>query len=112
MPEIEIVKEQTLTYAEVKEKLDKIKKISPELGFRAKKAQEFLEVFAKDTLKQTNTLKEKLDGLGIQRLKERHITQLVNIHPEDEDSIKAILSSENLTLKQEDIKKIVDCLKQ
>jgi DNA-directed RNA polymerase subunit F len=112
MPEIEVVKEEALTYPEVKEKLDKIKKINPELSFRAKKAQEFLEVFAKETQKQNSALKEKLSGLEIQRLKERHIAQLINIRPEDEDSVKAILSSENLTLKQEDVKKIVDCLKQ
>ncbi len=112
MPEIEINKETPLTYSEVKTKLDKIKKITPELGFRAKKAQEFLEAFAKDTPKQTEALKEKLNNLNIQRLKEKHVAQLINIHPEDEDSIKAILSSDNLTLKQEDVKKIVDCLKQ
>jgi|TARA_Y100000310_G_C20174832_1_gene575343 DNA-directed RNA polymerase subunit F len=111
MAEIEIIKEYPLTYPEVAEKLKKIKSELGELEFRAKKAEEFLEIFGKEE-KEVKLQKEKLNELKIQRLKGKQITQLVNISPTDEDSIKSILATDNITLKQEDIKKIVDCLKQ
>ncbi|GEM_PF-7072874 len=111
MPEIELKSETPLTYADVAEKLKIVKKNrdEEELGFRAKKAEEFLEAIGKDQLKGLAALKEKVKSLEIPRLKERQVINLVNIEPTDEDSVKAILSSDNITLKQEDVKRIVDC---
>tara|TARA_Y100000310_G_C20700699_1_gene829582 strand:+ start:1312 stop:1659 length:348 start_codon:yes stop_codon:yes gene_type:complete len=111
MPEIEVIRESPLTRAEVTERMKAIKKNCDELSFRATKTHEYLEVFGKADLKTAKALREGLEKLEIQRLKERHIAKLVEIAPEDGDSIKAILSSENITLKQDDLQKIVDCLK-
>ncbi|MDP3916925.1 MAG: hypothetical protein Q8Q42_01410 [Nanoarchaeota archaeon] len=113
MPEIEIKNEIPLTYAEVAEKLKIVKKNrgDGEQGFRAKKAEEFLEIFGKEDLKKVEEKKQKLMALNIQRLKDSQIVNLINIAPTDEDSIKFILANDNITLKQEDIKKLVDCLK-
>ncbi len=114
MAEIKIKNETPLTYSQVAEKLDIVKKNidQEELGFRTKKAEEFLEVFGKENLKRSEEIKKKLEGLEIQRLKERQITNLSNLMPEDEDSVKIILSNDNITLKQEDVQKIVDCMKK
>jgi len=114
MPEIKIKDSTPLTYAEVAEKLKIIKKAKEggELGFRTKKAEEFLESFTKEDFKRMNEAKESIKKLDIQRLKDKQIVSLVNINPTDEDSVKTILSNDNITLKQEDVKKIVDCLKK
>ena len=59
-------------------------------------------------IKDYKTFKKDLENLNLARLKEKHITLIINICPKDEDSLKTILSSENLTLKQEDINKIIE----
>ncbi len=109
MQEIEIINETPLTLSEIKAKLEKAKK--EELGFRSAKAMEYLKVFGKEKTEKVNELKKQLEELNLQRLKDRHIIKLIDLRPKDEDSIKAILSAENITLKQEDIKRIVDTLK-
>ncbi len=113
MAEIEIKNSTPLTYAELAEKLKKITKIrkGEEAGFRTKKAEEFLETFTKEELAHMSELKEKIKSLNIQRLKDKQIATLVNINPTDEDSVKTILSNDNITLKQEDVQAIIECLK-
>ncbi len=113
MAEIEIKNETPLTYAEVAKKLEIVKKQrskDEEAGFRTKKAEEFLETFGKEQVKKVEELQKKLTDLNIPRIKERQIINLANLMPEDEDSVKIILANDNITLKQEDVKKIVDCI--
>ena len=114
MAEIEIKNEKPLTYSEVAEKLEIVKKnlSQEELSFRTKKAEEFLEAFGKDSMKKSEEVRKKLEGLEIQRLKEKQIVNLSNLMPTDEDSVKIILSNDNITLKQDDVKKIVDYIKK
>ena len=113
MAEIEIKNETPLTYSEVAEKLKTIKKNigDEELSFRTKKAEEYLEAFGKEGLKKIEEITKKLGELDISRLKEKQIANLADIQPVDEDSVKMILANDNITLKQEDVKKIVDCIK-
>ena len=49
--------------------------------------------------------------LNISRLKDKHINKIVDLLPNDVDDLKSILSGENLTLKQEDLTKIVETIK-
>ncbi len=115
MAEIEIKNETPLSYAEVSKKLEivkKHKKAEEELGFRAKKAEEFLETVGKDNIKKIEDLQKKLAELEMPRIKNKQIINLANLMPEDEDSVKIILANDNITLKQEDVKKIVDCIKK
>jgi len=109
MQEIEIINETPLTLSEIKAKLEKTKK--DDLGFRATKAMEYLKVFGKEKKEKVNELKKKIEDLNIQRLKDRQIIKLIDLKPKDEDSVKSILSTDNITLKQEDIKRIVDTIK-
>ena len=44
------------------------------------------------------------------RLKETHIAKIVDLEPKDIDSLKAIFASENITLRPEDLKRIVECI--
>lgn len=111
MGRIEIIEEKALTLTEAKEILSKIEKRDKELPTRTLKTKEYLNKFAKLTKKQIKELKEKLLKLNILRLKEKTITKLIDIQPKDIDSLRTILTAENLTLKQEDLQKIVECLK-
>ena len=61
---------------------------------------------------ERDRIRKELEELGITRLGEHNITTIMNIMPTDIDSLKTTLSGENLTLKEEDLKKILDTVKK
>jgi DNA-directed RNA polymerase subunit F len=109
MPEIEVIKEMPLTMAELKEKLAHIKK-NHDLSFRATKALEYLNTFAKQKPKEAEDMRKKIQDLNIIRLKETHIVKIIDLQPKDADSLKAILANENVTLRPEDMKRVIECV--
>jgi len=112
MSNIELVNEKPLTMAEMKVHLESIQKRDKELGMRAKKVKDHLDHFTKINEKKSSELKKNLEELNISRLKDRHIVKLIDLLPEDLTSIRAIFAGENVTLKQEDLQKILDIVKQ
>jgi len=111
MPEIEIINETPLTLIETKSILEKVEKRDKTLSERAKRTLEYANKITKHTPQEVTVLKKKLEGLDVARLKLRHITKIIDIHPVDPDSLRAILIAESLTLNQEDLKKILECIK-
>jgi len=111
MGRIEIIEEKALTLTEAKELISKIEKRDKEISQRTQKTKEYLNKFAKLDKKEIKELTEKLTKLNILRLKEKTIAKLIDIQPRDIDSLRTILTAENLTLKQEDLQKIIECLK-
>ena len=107
---MEIVNQKPFTLQESKESLDKIKARDEELNFRSKKVEEYLNAILKK--KKPSKLKEELEKLNISRLKESNIVKIVNIQPKSLDSLRAVLAGENLTLKQEDLTKILETVKK
>ena len=111
MPDIEIINETPLTMHEMKEKLESLKKeLKEEFPQRATKTFEYINSFAKDKKNIEESLK-KLQSLDIARLKPRHIVKVLDIYPDDIETLKAIFTGENITLKQDDLKKILECIK-
>ena len=108
MAEIEVLQETPLTMRELQEKLNEVKKRDKELGFRVKKTLDYLGVFTEK--KQKDDLKKAVIDLGIPRLKDRHVVKIVDVNPRDIESLKTLIVGENLTLKQEDLKRILECL--
>lgn len=109
MGEIETIQEKALTLSELKTKLEEVKKRDKELNFRANKTLEYLNLVIEK--KQKDDLKKKIEELGIQRLKDRHVAKIADLQPKDIESIKTLFVGENLTLKQEDMQRILECLK-
>jgi len=106
---MEMIQEIPINLPEMKEKLSQIKSRDKDLNFRGKKVEDYLNA---SKLKEYKQLVEDLNSLDIQRLRERQITLIVNVQPKDIDSLKIVLANENLTLKQEDLQKIVDTVKK
>ena len=109
MGNIDLIEEKPLSLIEMNEKLEQIKKRDKELDARANKTDEYLMRFV-DAKKGTE-LTKKLEGLDIPRLRDRHVKKILDIMPKDMDSLKMIFSGENLTLKQEDLDKIISVIK-
>jgi|SRR3989344_2045734 len=108
MVNLEIINENALSMNELKEKLDSIKKRDGTLTPRGIKTYDYIARFMKKDMKK---IREKLVQLSIGRLKDKHINKIVDILPNDIDELKSILSGENLTLKQEDLTKIIETIK-
>ena len=95
---------------ELKGKIESMKKRDKGLSVRSTKTYDYINKFLKNE-KKVNDLKEKLENIDISRLKEKQINKLIDIMPGDIDELKAVLSGENLTLKQDDLNKIVEAIK-
>ncbi|MDD5253882.1 MAG: hypothetical protein PHG05_02140 [Candidatus Nanoarchaeia archaeon] len=111
MPGIEVIEEIPLTLVEIREKLAQVEKRDKELNFRAIKTKEYLSTFTKSQeLKKVDGLKQKIKELNIPRLKERHIVKIVDIMPQDMDGLKILFVGENITIKNEDLEKILQVI--
>lgn len=108
MPELEIVEQKAVTMAEVRSVLDNAKKESGELNFRAQKVSEYLKDFT--GRKSQKDLYKKIDELGISKLRDRHITKIIDLMPEDADSLKIIFAGDVVSLKQDEAQKILEVI--
>ena len=113
MSSIEILNENTLNLAELKDKLDSVKKRDENFNVRSMKTYDYINKFLKKTDdKKIEDIKKKLSAVDIGRLKERHIIKLIDIMPADLESLKLILTGEEVTLKLEDLTKIIEVIKK
>ncbi len=111
MGELKIIEEKPITLTELKTKIAKIEKRDEELPFRANKTKEYINSFKTLSNKEIKELRGKIEELNIPRLKDRQITKILDIMPEDLDSMKILLSGESITVKEEDMKKIIAAIK-
>lgn len=111
MAEIETIEEVPLSLADVKDTLESINKRDKVLSPKGTKVLDYISKITSLKLKETAEIRKKLAETGIERLKEKQISKILDIMPKDVDSLKAVFVGDNLTLRQEDLKKILECLK-
>jgi len=109
MGSLKILNENPISMFEVRKKLEEIEK-KGHLSARAIKTKEYLNIFVKD--KKSEELIKKLKSLDISRLNDKSMVSIANLRPNEADGLKIILSSENLTLKQDDLKRIISVLNE
>ncbi len=107
MADLDVIEQKPVAMTELKEKLDAIKKTKNELNFRADKVYAYLEELS-ESKKDVKEMHKKLSGLGIQKLRDRHIVKILDLMPEDAESLKILFSGESIALKQEEMKQILD----
>lgn len=101
----QILNEEPITAAQVKEELKKIKSKDKELNFRAQKTEDYLNQVVTDS-KKTAELVKKLTNLKIPRLKEDQIVKIADIMPTTEKDVKVVLQGYALTVTKENMGKI------
>jgi len=104
MAEKEIKSEEPLTLAEAKGMLEKIKKRDDEFGFRAGRTYEYLTSFDVGNEKKAQEMKKKIAELDIPRLKNEHITKIVDLMPGSLEELKVIL--QGVTITNDNLKRI------
>lgn len=112
MPSSKVLQENPISLADLKTKLEEIEKRDKELNFRATKTKEYLKIFAKLDSKKASELRKKIQGLNIPRIKERQITKIIDILPENMDDLKVLLVGETTIIDQENMQKIIDIVKE
>lgn len=108
----EILNTQSTNFCDVKDQLEKIKKRDEELNFRAQKTLEYLEQFCKLSKKQADELMEKLEGLNVPRLRDLHFNKIIDIMPTHPNDVKVALQGYNITVSNDNCKKIADAVKE
>jgi len=111
MSDIQVLEEESLSMSEIRAALKKIKKRDEELGFRANKAEEYLDSFSLLKEKEVEELFAKLDKLDIPRFKPMYIHKLIDLLPTTPEEVKMVLQGYPLTISAENIGKIAKVLK-
>lgn len=112
MPRPQILEERPINMSELKSELAKIKRKEKELGFRANKTMEYLNQFATLSEKKAKELYESIEKLGIPRLRELHINKIIDLMPKSAEDVKVILQGYTVTVKKDDMQRIVDVVKK
>jgi DNA-directed RNA polymerase subunit F len=112
MPETKIINERPITMTELAEDLATLEKEGVELNFRSNKAKTYLNNFKKVTIEQVEEITKKIEELEVPRLKDRHMVKIIDILPQNLDEIRMIFTGETTTVADENLKKILDIVKE
>jgi DNA-directed RNA polymerase subunit F len=107
-----VISESPVSMVEVKEEIKRIKKRDTEPSFRVTKVDDYINSFVVLSLKDEKELIEKIEKLGIPRLKDEHIKKLIDLMPITLDQLKVILQGYVITVNQDNMKKLVAVFKE
>ena len=107
---LQIISETPINSYQLKDELAKIKKRDKELNFRAQKTEEHLSHIA--VHKNAGEIFEKIKKLDVQRIREQHIHKIVDLMPATVKDLKIILQGYNVSVSNENMKKIVDTISE
>ncbi|MCP3682318.1 MAG: hypothetical protein GY861_06470 [bacterium] len=108
----EIISETPIPTNELKVEIEKIKKRDEEPNFRVVKMDEYLASFSTLSATKSKELIAKLEKLNIPRLKDIHIYKIADLLPKSVNELKVILQGYTVTVNNENMKKIVDTIKE
>jgi DNA-directed RNA polymerase subunit F len=110
MSKPEVIEKTPMNIVQVKDALERIHKTETELNFRAQKAEEYAQDFAKLSTKDAAALYDKLVALDIPRLRDVHLHKLIDLMPQSEKHVKLILSAMNVSPTADSAKKLADTI--
>ncbi len=108
---MKVIKETPITIVELKQKIEQIKKKEKEPNLRVQKTEEYLNLFVHLKLEKAKELKEKIVKLDVPRLKDEHITKIIDILPMEVDDLKSLLQGYTITVSKENLQKIVEVIR-
>ena len=104
-----LIKEELVTNAEAKALLEKAVK-PDDMKFEQKNAYENLKRFAKLPAEKAKALAEELNKN--KKLRERQIISVINMIPEDEDDLRAVLGKDYTTFTPDEINLILEAVRK
>ena len=107
-----VLSEKPITGAELKEDLEAMRKRDEEASPRALRTEDHLNQSVQLEGKKARELAAALAKLNVPRLREQHISKIVDVLPATVNDLKAVLQGYVITVSAENIKKIVDKVKE
>jgi DNA-directed RNA polymerase subunit F len=104
-----ILNEELLTLAEVRDILDEIRTKranEEELGYELRRAIRHAELFAKGTVSESQGMVEELRKL--EKMNPEIAVKIVDIRPKTKDELRAIYAKERYTLSEEELDSILE----
>ncbi|NPV62645.1 MAG: RNA polymerase Rpb4 family protein [Methanotrichaceae archaeon] len=104
-----ILQEEILTLAEVKELLDQIKERradEEELGYELRRAIRHAEIFAHGTGEENRRMVEEL--MKLEKMTTEIAVKIADIRPVNRDELRAVYAKERFTLSEEELDRILD----
>ena len=109
----QFIEEENLSLADVKDIMKGIQKRDEELNYRTNKAKEFFEQFDNILSKsKKKELLEKLQDLGLTRLRKDHMMKIIDFLPTTANDLKIVLQAYPLSLSKKDQDTIVGAVKE
>ena len=106
---MKVLNEKPVSWPEARKLLEKKAK-EKELGYEQKNALEHLRKFSKIPEKKAKDMEEQLKK--IDRLKEKHIVNIINLMPKDDEDLKVLFSNETISLSESERKQILSIVKK
>src|SRR3989338_1797286 len=107
--DITIIEQKPIALVDVKEKLLKAKEYG-ELNFRAQKVENYINELGLPKKEKIDELQKKINELNIPRLRDRHIVKVLDIMPNDINTLKSLFTGEAVSIKQEEIKQLFNVI--
>jgi DNA-directed RNA polymerase subunit F len=105
-----ILSEELMTLAEVKEALEEIRlrrtDEPEELGYELRRAIKHADIFSEGTATESRKMTEEL--IGLEKMTSEIATKISDIRPKTKDEIRALYAKERFTLSDEDLDAILD----
>lgn len=108
MTDLNVISEEPVTMAQLREDLKKIQKKEEELNMRANRTMEYLDMFVTIKNSEAKELYKKIEELKIPRFKPEHIVKIIDTLPESVEELKTLISGFSITITNENCKKIID----
>lgn len=108
----QILRETPLTLVDVQEALKKIEKRDKELNYRSHKVKEHLRLFVTLSLEKKEKLSKKLKELNLLRLKEIHLTKIIDFLPQTVEELRVVLQGYSVNLSKKDMEKITAVVRE
>ena len=106
------IEEQPVSLVEVRNILHDAEKRYEELNYRSGKAKDFLDNFNIElTIKKKEELSKKLIDLNLTRLKDIHITKIIDFLPKNVDDLKIIMQAYPVSFPKKDQDAILGVVK-
>ncbi|MBW3015992.1 hypothetical protein KY309_00095 [Candidatus Woesearchaeota archaeon] len=103
-----IISQNPINSAELYADMKRIKERDKELGFRAQKTVDYLESLNVLDVKKAKDMMDKLLKLEVPRLRDAHYHKMIDVMPTSHKDVKIALQQYNVTISQENCKKIAD----
>jgi len=111
MTKPQLIEEHPINMVELKTELESIRKRDKELSNVSNKTEEYLNQFVLLSAQKAKELDSKLRALKISRLKDEFIIKIIDTTPTTVDDLKVLLQGYVVSINQEDMKKIVNVVK-